>query len=429
MNSLTWVTLPVFIALSMTSPAVAQESSPPSPASPPQASQAAAAPSAHGRSLTLPQALDLAARQNLDLVAARAQRAVSQAGVRIAGQRPNPSVNFAATRDEPHESLFFDQSVEIGSKRRRRIELAQQEIALTDMQIAAFERQLRRNTRDAFFALALARGATAQRSGILKLAVRLDEIAKARFSAGDIPQLEVTQAELEVSRARADFQVAQQQEKVALTELNALLNEPPSIDWDLGEALSSLPPAMTLSDMLSRAAASNSEIARISQELKVEQSRKALYQAQRIPNLGLQAGMDFNSPHDFEVGARGQISMEMPIFSRYQGEIAQSTAAASALESELAAVSRSVEAHVESAFYDLDARRAQVRLYRDTLLPSSRRLEEMAEESYQAGKANILTVLGAQRDVQQVERDYLDSLLAMQTSFSLLEEAVGTPLD
>jgi cobalt-zinc-cadmium efflux system outer membrane protein len=119
----------------------------------------------------------------------------------------------------------------------------------------------------------------------------------------------------------------------------------------------------------------------------------------------------------------------MPIFSRYQGEIAQSTAAASALESELAATRRSVEAHVESAFYDMDARRAQVRLYRDTLLPSSRRLEEMAEESYQAGKANILTVLGAQRDVQQVERDYLDSLLAMQTSFALLEEAVGVPLD
>lgn len=428
MNSLTALALTVFIALSISPSVCGQDSSPPL-RQPSSASQVTAVPPAHGRSLTLSEALDLAARQNLDLVAARAQHAVSQAGVRIAEQRPNPAINFAATRDEPHESLFFDQPVEVGSKRRRRIELAQQEIVLTDTQIAAFERQLRRNTRDAYFGLALARGATAQRSGILKLAERLDEIAKARFAAGDIPELEITQAELEMSRARADFQIAQQQEKVALTELNAFLNEPPSTDWDLGGALTTLPPAITLSDMLSRADASNSEIGRISQELKVEQSRKALFQAQRIPNLGLQAGMDFNSPRDFQVGARGQVSMEMPIFSRYQGEIAESTAAASALESELAAVRRSVEAHVESAFYDLDARRAQVRLYRDTLMPSSRRLEEMAEESYQAGKANILTVLAAQRDVQQVERDYLDSLLSLQTSFSLLEAAVGTPLD
>jgi outer membrane protein TolC len=53
----------------------------------------------------------------------------------------------------------------------------------------------------------------------------------------------------------------------------------------------------------------------------------------------------------------------------------------------------------------------------------------MAEESYRAGKANIMTVLGAQRDVLQAERDYLDSLLAVQSAFSQLEEAVGAPLD
>jgi outer membrane protein TolC len=53
----------------------------------------------------------------------------------------------------------------------------------------------------------------------------------------------------------------------------------------------------------------------------------------------------------------------------------------------------------------------------------------MAEDSYRAGKANILTVLGAQHDVQQVQREYLASLLAVQSSFARLEEAVGTPLD
>ena len=40
-----------------------------------------------------------------------------------------------------------------------------------------------------------------------------------------------------------------------------------------------------------------------------------------------------------------------------------------------------------------------------------------------------MTVLGAQRDVRQVERDYLDSLLAVQSAISQLEEAVGAPLD
>src|SRR5579864_6874500 len=105
--------------------------------------------------LTLAQALDMAARQNLDLIAARAQRAVAAAGVRAAGQRPNPAANFAVLRDDPHEGVFFDLPLEIGSKRSRRIDLARQQGALSDDDIAALERLTRQNVRDAFYVLAL----------------------------------------------------------------------------------------------------------------------------------------------------------------------------------------------------------------------------------------------------------------------------------
>jgi len=379
--------------------------------------------------LTLASALDLAEKRNLDLAAARAERAVALAGVRIAGERPNPTASVAVLRDSPHESLFFDQPVELGSKRRRRIEFAQQEGILTETSISTLERQVRRSVRDAYFGLAHARGVAVERAGALKLAERLQEIARSRFNAGDIPQLEVTQAELEVARADADVQVAEQEEKVAQSDLNVLLNEPAAKDWDLGDALTSIPPQPALDEILSRAGMSNDEIARINQEQKVEQARKALLEADRIPNLGVEFGADFNAPHDYRAGPRGQLAMELPLFSRNQGKIAQSEAIQRALDQELSAVQRGTNAQVSSAFLDLEARRTQARLYRDTILPASRHLEEMAEDSYRAGKANILTVLGAQRDVQQTERDYLDSLLAAQTAFTQLEEAVGAPLD
>ncbi len=245
----------------------------------------------------------------------------------------------------------------------------------------------------------------------------------------------MTQAELEATRAHADLQVAQQEEEVALSDLNALLNEPAAKDWDLGDAFATPPPATTLDELLGRAGNSNSEIARISQEERLERSRKALLEAERIPNLGLQFGFDLNNPGSgvnsggYMVGPRGQISMELPIFSHNQGEIAQSTAAERALEGELAAARRAADAKVESAYFDLRARQTQVQLYRETVVPSSNRLEEMAEESYRAGKAGILTVLGAQHDVQQAQRDFLASELAMQSAFAQLEEAVGAPLE
>jgi cobalt-zinc-cadmium efflux system outer membrane protein len=386
--------------------------------------------------LSVAAAIDLAEKQNLDLVAARAQRGVALARVRIAGERPNPTLSFGAARDTPHETALIDQPLEIGPKRDRRIEVARQESALTEADISAIERQVRRSVRDAYFGLAHARAATAQQTDAVKLADRLHDIAKARFDAGDIPQLEVTQSELEAARAQANRQVAQQEEKVALSDLNTLLNEPAPTDWDLGDALSAFAAPPALEDLLARAGSSNAEIARVSQEAKIERSRKALLEAERTPNLGLQFGADLNAPGGlgintggYEVGARGQLSMELPIFSHNQGEIAQSIANARALDGALAAARRAADSKVESAYFDLEARQTQAQLYHQTILPSSQHLEEMAEESYRAGKANIMTVLGAQRDVQQAERDYLDSLLAVQSAFSQLEEAVGAPLD
>ena len=374
-------------------------------------------------------ALQMAERQNLDLVAARARQAIALAGIRIAGERPNPTLTFGALRDSPHEFVTVDQPLELGGKRGRRIELARQEGILTDVEIRTLERQVRRNVREAFFALALARGISRQKADALKLAERLHGIAKERFDAGDVAELEVVQADLEVSRADAEYQVAQQEQKIALNELDTLLNEPAATDWDLAGALDALPPRMTLDDLVARAINSNYELQHLVQETKVEQSHESLLRAERIPNLGVQVGTDFNAPGDFRVGPRGQISIDLPIFMRNQGEIAQSSATLRALDRETAATRRSVAGQVGTAYFDLDARLTEAEIFRKTLLPATERLENMAEESYRAGKANILTVLSAQHDVRQVHGEYLNSLFNAQSAFAKLEETVGVPLD
>jgi cobalt-zinc-cadmium efflux system outer membrane protein len=379
--------------------------------------------------LTLQKALELASRQNLDLAAARQRRSVAQAGVRIARQLPNPTATVAVLRDTPHESLFFEQPLEIGGKRHRRIELAQQNVGLTELEIDAVARQTRRKTREAYYAAALAQGGSAQRGQAAQLARRVREIAQARYDAGDVPQLEVLQGDLEVSRAEAELSVAQQREKIASSQLNALLNEPPETRWELDGALEELPPRLALPELLQKAESFNADLQHLVQEQKVEQSRQALLRAERIPTLNVQFGADFNSPPSFRVGGRSQLSLMLPIFTRNQGEIAQSAASQRLLEGEIAATRRAVAGRVEAAYFDWNARQTQVELYRASLLPATRRLEGLAEESYRAGRANLLTVLDAQRNVQQTERDYLDSLLALQAAFAGLEEAIGAPLD
>lgn len=184
-----------------------------------------------GAPLTLQAALDLASKQNLDLIAARSRQAVAKAGIQIARQRPNPTFSFTALRDDPHEGVFFDQPIEIGGKRGRRIDVAHQESALTDAEIAALERQIRRDTRGAYYNLAFARADTQRLGRMVELATRLKQIAEERFHAGAVAELEVIQADLGLSRAQADLQVAGQREMVALSQLNALLNVASTTSW------------------------------------------------------------------------------------------------------------------------------------------------------------------------------------------------------
>jgi cobalt-zinc-cadmium efflux system outer membrane protein len=375
--------------------------------------------------LALQEALDLADKQNLDLAAARRQRAVALAGIQIAKERPNPTVNFTALRDEPHEGLFFDQPIEIGGKRGRRIEVARQEGAVTEVEIASLARQVRKNTRETYYAAAYARAESERLSRVVGLTKRLEQIAKDRFNAGDVAQLEVLQSSLEVSRAEADLEVARQREIVSLSELNALLDEPATKPWELAGTLEDATPTARLEDLVGRAYQSNPDLQHLGGEKKVEDSRRSLLKAERVPDLVLDAGIDFNAPRDFRYGPRSQVSMNLPIFTRNQGEIAQSIANSRVLDAETAATERSVSARVESAYFDLGAQRTQVRLYHDRLLPVARQLESMAEESYRAGKTGILTAIQAQQDVQSVESNYLQSLEQLQNLYADLEETVG----
>ena len=279
-----------------------------------------------GSRLTLQEALAKADRQNLDLAATRLQHLVSQAGIIIAGQRPNPSVSFSATRDTPHESVFFDQPLELGGKRSTRIDQARQEVALTDVEISTVQRHVRHQVRDAFFSAALAKEVAEQQGQLADLARKLRDVARDRFNAGDVPELEVMQADLELARAEADQEVARQEMKVAFSKLAALLNDPPNIAWDLATPLETIPPQVTLPDLVARATDANPDLQHLAQEARVEQSKEKMYKAERFPEVSVEAGADFNSPGDFRVGARGQLTVGLPIFSRYQGELAQSSA-------------------------------------------------------------------------------------------------------
>ena len=381
------------------------------------------------QTLDLRGALAAAESANLELRAARQQRALALGSLTTARQLPNPVISFTASRDTPHEGLSLDIPVELGGKRGKRIAIAREEQKSTEIDINVLSRQVRRRTREAFYHSLAAREQTAQAKTTLDLSTRIRDMAQQRFEAGDVAQLEVLQAEVEVARSSADYETTAQAQRTADVALAALLNRSLESPQALGGQLGDIPPAPTLQTVTEQATQTNGDLLKAAQDLKTEERRLSLAKAQAIPNVDLSAGSDFNSPPDFRVGAKGGITVTLPLFYHGQGEVAFSTARLELLRLTLASQRTNVSAEVAAAYFDYVAKAHQVQQYRDRVLPESIRLEQMAEDSYQSGKTNLLTLLDAQRRLNDIRKTYLDTLFAAQSSFAVLEEAVGAPLD
>jgi len=379
--------------------------------------------------LDLRSALETAQTANLELRAARQNRALAIAGITTARQLPNPAVSFTAARDTPHEGVSFDLPLELGNKRGKRIAVAKEEQKSTEIEIAILGRQIRRRTREAFYQSLSAAKQTEQAKTALDLTTRIRDMARQRLEAGDVAQLEVLQAEVELARASADYETTAQAQRSAEVGLAALLNrnieEPLLLQGELGN----IPNIAALNTVIDQALQANSDLLKTSQDLNIEQRQFELAKAQRIPNLGLSAGVDFNSPPDFRYGGKGGLSMTLPIFYRDQGEIALSAARLELLRLTLASQRTAVAAEVAAAYYDYLAKVHQVEQYSQHVLPDTVRLETMAEDSYQSGKSSLLTLLDTQRRLNEVRKTYLDALFSAQSAFAALEEVVGASLD
>ena len=367
---------------------------------------ASAPGSAQEPPLTFQSALDLAIANNLDLAAARRGRAVREAGVKTAGQHPNPDLVFESTKDTPHQMLSLDIPFEPW-KRSRRIDLAREELKLADVDDAAAIAALRRSVRLAFYGLLAAEEGATLAQSMVEVATRVHEVAQARFEEGAAPRLDVMGADLGLLRAKADLELVRSARVAAQAELNGLLNRPPTQPLAVAGDLAEGAPLPPVEEAVARAAAGNAELRAAEQEVAIEDRRLGLLKGERLPTPVFSLGAVFNAPGEFDVGYRAGVSLAVPIFDRNQGQIAGSLVLADQARTRRDALRRSVEAKAYAAHARALAQRAQVAAYRETLVPTATTIESLAEEGYRLGRSPVLAVLEAQRTLRDAKSEYL----------------------
>ena len=121
-------------------------------------------------------------------------------------------------------------------------------------------------------------------------------------------------------------------------------------------------------------------------------------------------------------------SIELPLFDRNQGEIAEKTAARERLRAEYVAALQEARARAFGARAALQRARTEVELRQRELAPLIARTEKLFEGALRARELTIFEWITALSRAVQTRRDQLDGLVRYANAVMELESATGMPL-
>jgi len=263
----------------------------------------------------------------------------------------------------------------------------------------------------------------------LQITRHLFDVAEARHAGGG-SLIDVTRAQVELSRVEADVVTDATLIESARSHLNALLARDPNAS--LGPPLETEPmvPIWDVPTLLAKAEASRPEFKQALAEREArEYAAKAAEREATWPSFSVGAlyfppttAMPFHS-----YGATASMSLPWLWGAAGDRKDAQREFARAAATS-VQAAHIPVDAEVVTA--EAKARSAAYRLQvlRDRTLPASRRSFEVAQSGFESSRTDLMTVLDTRRSVVDVEHDIVMARSDLDHALTDLEAAVGTEI-
>ncbi|MGH9328247.1 MAG: TolC family protein [Terriglobia bacterium] len=389
--------------------------------------------------IDLEQAIQLALTHNHQLLADQTLISQSRAAEITASLRPNPvfltdglfvpffspsSLTGGVLNNISEFDAGVSYTIERGHKRQARIRAARDQTTVTATQVTDAERLLTFNVAQQFISVLLAKSTLQLAQQDLGSFQNTVNISAAQYKAGDISEGDFLKTKLQLLTFQTDVSSAQ----VALVQSLAGLRQLVGYDavpahYDVIGQLSYTPRPLNLLDLEAEALRLRPDLLAAKQNVVAADSQYGLARANGKRDLTLQA----NYTHVSELNNASLFgSIEIPIFDRNQGVIAQTHYAITQAQEAERATDDQVLTDVKDAFASLETNGEVVELYRSGYLKEAQESRDISRYAYRRGAASLLDFLDAERSYRATELAYRGALAAYMTSVEQLKEAVGT---
>jgi cobalt-zinc-cadmium efflux system outer membrane protein len=382
---------------------------------------------AQGQLFTLDEAQRLAAESNPTLRQAEAGIRAAKARTQQAGLYPNPSVGY--TGDEIRggssnggkQGFFVEQSIVTGGKLAKSRSVFEQETRIAELEAEQQKLRIQNAVKIAYYRVLAAQELVDASHGLVQIEGNYSDVEHQLYNSGQADESEVLEAEVGVLRVR----VASLRQENSLREewksLAAVIGRPdlpqsivagdlanawPEIDeQQVIEVIATQAPATRIADTASSRGAA--EMARA--------------KSQAIPDLNLLGGLEYNNeplgntPRATGWEGLAELSVQIPIFNRNQGNISEASAALDRSQLEKQRIQLVLRERAASLLDRYDTSKVVAAQYRGEILPRATKAYALLDQKYGLMLASYPRVLEAQRKLFTLHAEYL---VALETTWT-----------
>jgi cobalt-zinc-cadmium efflux system outer membrane protein len=364
------------------------------------------------------------------LVAARHARRQAEAQAVAAGALPSVVLNvgraFGTGASGTDEDVFLSGRLELGGKRRSRVEAARHEVEAAHARESQVRSELIYQVRSAFTRLQAAASEERLAREHLDVARTFLRLAEARFQAGDVPQTTVLRAQVEAENAEQAVVAAAAVTAGERAPLNVFVGAEPGAPLTVPEV--SLMASQTHDlPALRQLALTRPDVRAAEARLAARLAAVAGARAARRPDLTFDAA---HAQLDEPEGNVLRVGLAFPVFDYglTRANVNAARAAAEEQQATMELLRRQAAQEVETAYANMLAARQQAERLGGPQLARAQRLRELAELGYREGQFSYLELLDAQRAYLMTVSQYLRAVAAANSAEAALERAVGGAL-
>lgn len=387
--------------------------------------------------LDMSRAVEIALSNNPALQAAAARTRGALGLERQAGLRPNPSFIFDtenirfwgspeidASRDLDIFA-YFSQPLEWRGKKARRLEVAAQDVKISEIELKGLQWRIRQDVRQAFLRALLAQKQleSIQESG--RYFNQVVEYHRARVEQGAMPEADLIRSQLERERLTvAEQGAAAEAERVRISLVKAMGVAGYSTDFQLVDAPAAKAQTAPVNQqaLMERARANHPDLTRAEADIQRAKAQLALQFSQAKPDWAVNFGYKRNAGFNTLLGG---VSVPLPFLNRNQGNILLGEADVESSRSTKQMAVAAVEANVLSALAAVRRRHTMIQDLQKGMVERAEEFWRISLAAYQEGGADLLRLLDAQRVRNEVQLLLTTTQMEYRISMAELENAVG----